>query len=88
MTRKTRLSRGLHAELCQQCRTGLAAGSVKLFDPRCEGCLDKKTRGLRTGNEPRPTRRAGEKLVDHEWRKLQRAAVARAYAAMPAPRRP
>jgi hypothetical protein len=85
--RKDRRARGFHAELCQQCRTGLAADEPKLFDPRCEGCNAKKRAGLRTGQESRPKFRGGEKWIDYTWRKLQRAAVAKAHAEMPSPRR-
>ena len=86
MTAKDRRARGFHAELCSQCRTGLTPGMPKLFDLRCEGCHRKKAQGLRTGNEPPPTRRGGEKHVDHEWRRRQRAAIAQAHAEMPSPR--
>lgn len=57
--RQSREARGFHARLCRQCSRGIAAGEVKLFDPRCEGCAEKKARGLRTGDEPRPAFRAG-----------------------------
>ena len=86
MNTKSREARGLHAELCGQCKTGLSFGALKLFDPRCEGCLDKKARGLRTGDEPRPVRRVGEKWVDHERLRKQLAARRRALAVTPSPR--
>ena len=86
MSRKNRIARGFHADLCQQCKTGLGYGQLKLFDPRCEGCHDKKAQGLRTGNEPAPTRRLGEKIIDHHWQAQQRAARAKFLAATLTPR--
>lgn len=82
----SRASRGLKAEKCAQCRTGLAPGQPKLFDPRCAGCLDKKAAGLRTGDEPRPTHRGGEVWVDYTKLHKQRAAQRKQRAAMPSPR--
>lgn len=51
----SRKARGLHADKCRQCRTGLTAGEQKTFAPWCQGCLDKLAAGLRTGNEPAPS---------------------------------
>lgn len=60
----------------------------KPFDSRCEGCHTKKAAGLRTGDEPPPTRRAGEKWVDHDVLRAKRAAASRARKAMLTPRVP
>jgi hypothetical protein len=81
--RKDRAAKGYHAEPCQQCKTGLGHGQVKLFDSRCEGCHEKKAKGLRTGNEPPPQRRIGEKWVDYAKLARQKAARAKAMAALP-----
>jgi hypothetical protein len=86
MNTKSREARGLHSELCRQCKTGLSFGAIKLFDLRCEGCLDKKARGLRTGDEPRTVRRVGEKWVDHARIRKQLSARRKALAATPGPR--
>lgn len=82
---------------CRQCITGLAFDEVKTFSPSCEGCRDKKARGLRTGNEPRPSANClrnqarlrrdtflalvAERHTANEIRKL-------AYLAEPRPRMP
>lgn len=88
MTAKSRREQGLHADLCRQCATGWVPGSLKLFDMRCEGCHAKKAAGLRTGDEPPPTRRAGEKWVDHGVLRAKRAAASRARKATLTPRVP
>jgi hypothetical protein len=74
----TRVSRGYKPNLCVQCRTGIRPNQIKLFDPGCEGCHAKKAVGLRTGNEPAPKRRLGEKFIDYEKLARQKAARARA----------
>jgi hypothetical protein len=82
----TRAARGLKADRCGQCRTGWVPGTSKLFDPHCAGCLEKLATGARTGNEPRPTHRGGEKWVDHARVAKQNKARLRAMAALPSPR--
>lgn len=77
MNRKVgRKARGFREHQCRQCYTGWVPGTVKTFDPKCEGCQGKLAKGLRTGKEPMPYFRQNEKLQDNEFRAKQRAAMA------------
>jgi hypothetical protein len=49
------MSIGPKEGMCAQCRKGLGHNEMKTFDPRCRGCQDKLSRGLRTGHEPKPS---------------------------------
>jgi hypothetical protein len=50
----SRTQRGFKTHRCYQCTSGIIPGQPKTFEPSCEGCHEKKAKGLRTGLEPRP----------------------------------
>jgi hypothetical protein len=75
-----RKARGLREHCCRQCVTGWVPGTVKTFDPKCEGCQEKLAKGQRTGKEPMPYFRQNEKLVDNAFRAKNRAALAEIQA--------
>lgn len=80
MGRQDRIARGFRAHLCNSCSGGIDPTRPKTFDPKCAGCAEKLARGLRTGKEPAPSHRLGEKRIDHKWRAQQKALMAEARA--------
>jgi len=78
-----RVARGFKSNLCGQCEHGKGMNEPALFDPRCSGCADKKARGLRTGNEPAPKHRLGEKWIDYTKQLKQLKARAKYLASQP-----
>lgn len=57
---------------CSRHRYGVdPTQSGKFYDDTCCVCRDRKARGLVTGNEPKPSRRATRKFIAHGYWRLR-----------------